>query len=57
MTEIESVTVIDTTNKNSGASPGVRGGMHPDHDIRADYNSFLEKRNEGKPIERDTMMS
>ena len=57
VTEITTTTVIDTTNKNSGASQGVRLGMHPDHDIMADYNGFLEKRNEGKPLERDTMMS
>ena len=45
VTEIESVTVIDTTNSKAGASPGVRGGMHPDHDIMKDYSGFLEKRN------------
>ena len=40
--QADSVADIDAAiDVNKGASPGVRGGMHPDHDIMADYNGFL----------------
>ena len=52
--EAESVADIDI---DVNPSDGVRGGMHPDHDIMADYSGFLQQRNEGREIARDTMMS
>ena len=52
--EAESVADVDVDLDGGG---GVRGGMHPDHDIMADYSGFLQQRNNGREMERDTMMS